>query len=101
MKKLLPLLFLLLFSCIKEDVRNWYCIKENYIYRSKCGVDYFTVDWTAKAKTNDEIVVIQNDSTYSRYATKREIEWLYQGKYELPDSVWIESSCNCDPMYCQ
>lgn len=71
------------------------------IYRAQCGPDLITVIFRPKAKTNDEIIKIQNDSTYSAWVKKDDLFYLtpLQG-YELPDSVWVESSCNCDSYVC-
>jgi hypothetical protein len=93
MKKLL--LLLLLFSCVKEERRNWLCTQSAVAYPdSKCKCDSIIINvapWREIDKTNQEIIEIQAKYTFKA--------WGHINNSK--DSAWIVSKCNCGVLVCQ
>jgi hypothetical protein len=106
---------LAIFSCTKyEDrERNWKVYTDYTIERLKCGPDELTVIDYLHNKSGDEIVSYQHKHTFERFMKRDEVSAIYayfltgpdslffvKVIESLPDSLYVKSFCNCNPMVC-
>jgi hypothetical protein len=99
MKILILILSILFFACIKDEYRKWQCTQRILVFREKCGVDTLSNTWIEQSATDNMIIDIQHKWTYKKWGKKEDLKVFYP-TMDLPDSLWVESSCNCDVLVC-